>query len=249
MHYPANIPFGASSIPIHFICETLAYFLGYRYYLYLRNKQPDLISDHNRIIIFVGAALGGFLGSHLLGVLENPPLLKGMNIIYFMKNTTIVGGLLGGLIGVEVTKSKIGVKTSSGDMMVYPIILAMMIGRLGCHFAGLDDGTYGIPSSLPWAIDFGDGITRHPTNLYEMLFWIFLWFFLQGMEKRYHLENGVRFKLLMTSYLIFRFCIEFIKPDYFFNFGLSTIQLACIAGLVYYYKLFLYPSKLVKSYA
>lgn len=249
MHYPANIPFGASSIPIHFICETFAYFLGYRYYLYLRKKEPDLISDQNRIIIFVGAALGGFLGSHLLGVLENPPLLKNMTLLYFMKNTTIVGGLLGGLIGVELTKSKIGVTTSSGDMMVYPIILAMMIGRLGCHFAGLDDGTYGIPSSLPWALDFGDGITRHPTNLYEMLFWMLLWVTLRRIEKRYPLKNGVRFKLLMAAYLTFRFCIEFIKPDYVFSFGLGSIQLACIAGLLYYYKLFLNPSNSVKSYA
>ncbi|WP_316833537.1 prolipoprotein diacylglyceryl transferase [Pedobacter nutrimenti] len=249
MHYPANIPLGESFVPIHFICETLAYFLGYRYYIYLRSKQEDQISDEHRILIFIGAALGGFLGSHILGVLENPQYLKNMGILYFMRNTTIVGGLLGGLIGVELIKKKIGVSLSSGDMMVYPIILAMILGRLGCHFAGLDDGTYGIPSSLPWAIDFGDGITRHPTNLYEIIFWILLWISLYNLEKQYALENGARFKLMLASYLFFRFCIEFIKPDYVFNFGLSVIQLACIAGLLYYYKLFANPSKLLKSYA
>lgn len=48
-----------------------------------------------------------------------------MGLIYFMGNKTIVGGFLGGLIGVEITKKKIGVTTSSGDLMVYPLIVAM----------------------------------------------------------------------------------------------------------------------------
>lgn len=163
-----------------------------------------------------------------------------------MGNKTIVGGMLGGLIGVELVKKRIGVTISSGDLMVYPLILAMIIGRIGCFLAGLEDGTYGIPTNLPWAINFGDGIRRHPTNLYEILFWILLWITLSCWEHYYNFTDGSRFKLFMISYLIFRFLIEFIKPDYFFSFGLSVIQLVCVAGILYYYKVFVYPSKLVK---
>jgi phosphatidylglycerol:prolipoprotein diacylglycerol transferase len=249
MHFPVNIPIGKSSIPVHFVCETLAYFLGYRYYAWLRKNTVDQINADNRLIIFIGAAFGAFIGSHVVGVLENPTLLTRFNIIYFMGNKTIVGGMLGGLIGVELTKKKIGVTVSSGDLMVYPLILAMVIGRIGCFLAGLEDGTYGIASKLPWAIDFGDGIRRHPTNLYEILFWITLWIGLKTIEKRHHLTNGSKFKLFMVSYLLFRFLDEFIKPDYFFSFGLSVIQLVCFAGILYYYKVFLYPSKLIKTYA
>jgi phosphatidylglycerol:prolipoprotein diacylglycerol transferase len=249
MDSPMNIPVGNSHISIHFICETLAYAIGYRYYVYLKRTTVDLISDHNRLIIFIGAAMGAFLGSHLLGILEKPLLLNQTNWLYFMGNTTIVGGLLGGLAGVEITKQKIGVSSSSGDLMVYPLILAMMIGRTGCFLAGLEDGTFGIASNLPWAIDFGDGIRRHPTNLYEILFWIILWISLNTIEKKHTLANGARFKLFMTAYLTFRFCIEFIKPAYVFSFGLCVIQLACLAGLVYYYKVFLFPSKSLKAYA
>lgn len=249
MTFPVNLPVGKSSIPAHFICETLAYVLGYRYYVYLRHRQSDPISSENRIIIFIGAALGAFIGSHVIGVLENPPLLSHFDLIYFMGNKTIVGGLLGGLIGVELTKSLIGVTVSSGDLMVYPLILAMIIGRTGCFLAGLEDGTFGIASRLPWAINFGDGIRRHPTNLYEILFWAILWFSLQMLEKKFRLADGARFKICLSSYLVFRFLVEFIKPDYFFSFGLSVIQLTCIAGILYYYKVFIYPSKLVKSYA
>jgi len=249
LHFPVNIPIGKSSIPVHFICETLAYVIGYRYYIYLRKYSHDQISSENRLIIFIGAAFGALIGSHLVGVLENPPLLSHFNLIYLMGNKTIVGGMLGGLIGVELTKKKIGVNVSSGDMMVYPLILAMIIGRIGCFLAGLDDGTFGSPSNLAWAINFGDGIRRHPTNLYEILFWIALWLTLKLIERHREFTDGSKFKIFLSSYLVFRFLDEFIKPDYFFSFGLSVIQLVCIAGILYYYKVFLHPSKLIKRHA
>ncbi|WDF54842.1 prolipoprotein diacylglyceryl transferase [Mucilaginibacter sp. KACC 22063] len=249
MHFPVNIHIGNAEIPVHFVCETLAYTIGYRFYVYLRHKKQDIISDQHRMIIFIGAAIGAFLGSHILGVLERPDKFSEMNIVYFMGNTTIVGGLLGGLVGVEATKKIIGVNTSSGDLMVYPICLSMIIGRLGCFFAGLPDGTYGTPSSLPWAINFGDGVRRHPTNLYEILFWAILWIALLITERKHNFADGSKFKVLMVSYLLFRFCDEFIKPDYFFSFGLSSIQLACIAGLIYYSS-FIFPFlKSKKAYA
>ncbi|MDF2432035.1 MAG: phosphatidylglycerol---prolipoprotein diacylglyceryl transferase [Mucilaginibacter sp.] len=249
MHFPVNIPLAKSYIQIHFVCETLSYFFGYRYYIYLRKRSIDLINTDNRLIIFIGAAVGAFIGSHVIGVLENPTLLRHFSLIYFMGNKTIVGGMLGGLIGVELTKKKIGVKASSGDLMVYPLILAMIIGRIGCFLGGLKDGTYGVASNLPWAINFGDGIPRHPTNLYEILFWLLLWLVLILTERRHQFTDGSKFKIFLAGYLTFRLLVEFIKPDYIILFGLSVIQLVCIAGILYYYKVFLYPSKLTKSYA
>lgn len=245
LHFPVVIPFGHSYLPVHFICECLAYFLGYRYYAYLRMRNKDLISNDNRFKIFVGAAIGAFLGSHIVGVSENPMLFSHFDVVYFMGNKTIVGGFLGGLVGVEFTKKQIGVTVSSGDMMVFPLILAMIIGRTGCFFAGLEDGTYGIASDLPWAIDFGDGTRRHPTNLYEILFWILLMLTLHTVERYRQFTDGSRFKVFMISYLVFRLLIEFIKPGYFFSFGLSVIQLVCIGGILYYYKVIVRPSKLI----
>ncbi|MFI5139662.1 MAG: prolipoprotein diacylglyceryl transferase [Sphingobacteriales bacterium] len=227
----------------------MAYFIGYRYYVFLRKQYNDPISSENRLIIFIGAAFGALVGSHLIGVIENPPMLSHFTLIYLMGNKTIVGGMLGGLIGVELTKKRMGVNVSSGDLMVYPLILAMVIGRTGCFLAGLEDGTYGTASTLPWAINFGNGIRRHPTNLYEIIFWLILWLTLRTIESRHQFTDGSKFKVFLSSYLIFRFLDEFIKPDYFFSFGLSVIQLVCIAGILYYYKVFLYPSKLLKTHA
>ncbi|MCD8739434.1 prolipoprotein diacylglyceryl transferase [Mucilaginibacter roseus] len=245
MHFPVDLHIGKLSLPIHFICETLSYFIGYRYYSYLRRHVYDTISDYNRLLIFIGAAAGAFLGSHVVGVFENPEYLKQLSLYNFMANKTIIGGLLGGLIGVELVKKVIGVKASSGDLMVYPLIIAMIIGRTGCFFAGLEDGTYGIATTLPWAINFGDGVYRHPTNLYEILFWLILWIAIGAISRRYTLADGAKFKLFMVSYLLFRLFIEFIKPAYFFNIGLSTIQLVCLGGLLYYYKVFIKPVKLI----
>lgn len=242
-----TFPITIFDIHLHLIFEILAYSIGYRFYVFLRSKSHDLISDEGRLWIFIGATAGAFLGSHILGILENPSKWNQLNLIYFMGNKTIVGGLLGGLIGVELTKKFIGVTTSSGDLMTFPIILALSIGRIGCFAEGLEDGTFGITTTLPWGINFGDGLYRHPTQLYEIIFLIILGFLLFLLEKNVVLLNGSRFKVLMVSYLIFRFLIEFIKPNEFYSFGVCSIQIACIFGLLYYWKVLAMPQKLIQN--
>jgi prolipoprotein diacylglyceryltransferase len=234
LQYPLELRLGAAHIPAHLLFEMLAYTLGYRLYIWQRAQNQDLISDEGRMWIFLGAAVGALLGSHLLGILEDPAYISSFSLKIWLGNKTIVGGLLGGLIGVEWTKKRIGVATSSGDLMTYPLILGLAIGRLGCHFAGLTDGTHGNPSGLPWAIDFGDGIPRHPVNLYEVIFLGVLALFIYLKEQKGPLPNGMRFKLFMVGYLVWRFAIEFIKPVWVFSFGVSPIQIAVLWGLYYY---------------
>lgn len=233
---------------MHTITDFAALFIGFRYYLHLKKKQGDVIESSNRLWIVIGATLGAFIGSRLIGGLENPAeLLRSKNVfIYFYTNKTIVGGLLGGLAGVEATKKIIKEKAASGDLFTYPIILALIIGRLGCYSMGVYEETYGLPSSLPWAMNLGDGIARHPVCLYEIIFLIFVWLFLSALNKKYVLQNGAMFKMFMISYLLFRFLLDFIKPHYTFSLGLSTIQVVCFAGLIYYYRYILHPQKLIR---
>jgi phosphatidylglycerol---prolipoprotein diacylglyceryl transferase len=87
-----------------------------------------------------------------------------------MGGKTIVGALIFGLISVELFKRYIGVRQSTGDLYAIPLAIGIAIGRIGCFLTGLSDNTYGTPTTLPWAINFGDGIPRHPTQLYEILF-------------------------------------------------------------------------------
>ena len=242
MHYPVELAWGSFHLPIHLLCEVLAYSLGYRLYTALRARTPDRISDQGRQWIFVGAAAGALLGSRLLGLLEHPALLLHPpgGWLYYATNKTIVGGFLGGLIGVELVKKRLGITSSSGDLMVFPLLLGLAIGRLGCHLSGLTDGTFGTATRLPWGINFGDGIARHPTNLYEILFLAALGLLLWLLERRRPLPNGRRFELFLASYLVFRLLVEFLKPTVALpGLGLTAIQWACVAGIGYYVWLWL----------
>jgi phosphatidylglycerol:prolipoprotein diacylglycerol transferase len=234
MIFPVEI-FG---IHAHLIFELLAYFLGYRFYQYLRGQTKDRIADSDRLWIFIAAALGGLIGSRLVGVLEHPEHLEHLSFALILSNKTVLGGFLGGLFFVEFAKKLLGVRVSSGDLMVYPLLLALVIGRIGCFLEGLDDGTFGVASSLPWAIDFGDGIRRHPTQLYELLFVLILAFSIYALEKRYTFENGFRFQFFLFSYFVFRFLIEFLKPMDDYIYGLGAIQMASLFGIGYYVLLF-----------
>ncbi len=161
----------------------------------------------------------------------------------FYQNKTILGGLLGGLLGVELTKKIIGEKNSSGDLFVYPLLLAMIIGRIGCFSMGIYEETYGIPTTLPWGMYLGDNYLRHPVALYEIIFLAGLWVCLVLIEKNRKLESGMLFKIFIISYLVFRFLLDFIKPHFNWPSGLSSIQIACLIGLMYYLYILLIREK------
>jgi phosphatidylglycerol---prolipoprotein diacylglyceryl transferase len=236
MHFPIEIPFGNNKLPLHAITEIAAFFIGYRYFSYLRKKQGDSIVSENRLWILIGAIFGALLGSRLVGALENPQaLLNAKNIwLYIYSNKTVLGGFLGGLFGVELIKKIIGEKHSSGDLFTYPIILALIIGRMGCFSMGVYEETYGTVTTFFTGMNLGDGLMRHPVSLYEMVFLFLLWFVLAQIEKRYKLAEGARFKIFMIAYCVYRFSQEFIKPSYPVLIGLSTIQITAIIGLLYY---------------
>ncbi|MDB5275082.1 MAG: diacylglyceryl transferase [Ferruginibacter sp.] len=251
MQFPVVIHFGKSSLPLHAVLETAGFFIGFRYFLFLKKKQGDTIDSNTRTWILIGAIFGALIGSRLIGALEKPhELLTTKNTWqYIYTNKTVLGGFLGGLFGVELVKKLIGEKRSSGDLFTYPMILALIIGRIGCFSMGVYEETYGTPTTFFTGMNLGDGILRHPVSLYEIVFLIVLWIGLQQVEKRYVLTEGARFKIFMIAYIAYRFLQEFIKPSDIIVAGLSTIQLTAIAGLSYYYRYLIHPKKLLQANA
>lgn len=248
LHFPIIVNLGSVELSLHSICEFAGMFIAFRYYLYLKRKQGDLISKDRRLVVLTAAATGALLGSHLLGALENEPEWQRAPFwLYLYGNKTMAGGLLGGLLAVELTKKVLKETQPTGDLFTYPLLLGMIIGRIGCFSAGIREQTYGLPSQLPWAMNLGDGIKRHPAALYEIVFLIGLWIAIAVLSKKIRLKTGARFKLLMIAYLAFRFLLDFIKPGWRFFMGLGSIQLASLAGLFYYYRYILHPSKLTKN--
>jgi len=117
---------------------------------------------------------------------------------------TIVGGLLGAWLAVELAKKKLKISYSTGDLYVFPLIVGMCLGRVGCFLTGLDDHTHGLPTSLPWGVDFGDGIHRHPTQLYEIVFLMLLGIvFLTACRRNSPMAHGFAFSFLPTCSFAF----------------------------------------------
>lgn len=226
-------------INIHLILEYLAFFLGYRYYVFLRKRTNDTIVSSNRLSIILGAAIGAFLGSRIMGFLENPVFhLDETSILKLFNAKTIMGGLFGGLLGVEIAKKVIGEKESSGDLFTFPIILGIFIGRIGCFLSGTNEFTYGKQTNFFTGMNLGDNIMRHPIALYELIFLIILFFVLKKLKNR-NIKNGLIFQYFMIAYFAFRFLVEFLKPNYFLIFGISSIQILCLICLLYYNKIIL----------
>jgi prolipoprotein diacylglyceryltransferase len=233
MTFPVHFDLLGRSIPAHPVFEVLAYTGGFQLYLLRRRRytSQQAVSFDQIMWILVGCVLGALIGSKLLAWAESPAdyaRAAAENPLALLGGKTIVGGLLGGWIGVEIVKKILGVTTSTGDAFVFPLILGMSIGRIGCFLTGLPDHTHGVHTNLPWAVDFGDG-PRHPTQLYEIAFLLMLGLWLALRARRPH-RNGQLFRLFMLGYLLFRFFIEFIKPSEKPWLGLSAIQCACAIG-------------------
>lgn len=232
MQFPVYLGIGPWQAHPHFVFESLGYAIALR--LLLRQvRSHDTIRPSQRSSVIIGGLVGALLGAKALVLLQHLNLLWqdwSQWLWLIPQGKTVVGALLGGWLGVEVTKAHIGVTQSTGDAFVLPLIAGTAIGRIGCFLTGLSDRTYGIATTLPWGVDFGDGIARHPTQLYEVIFLASLALFLHGYQ-RCSPTPGNGFKLYLIAYLSFRFGIDFLKPDFQPWLGLSAIQLACLVGL------------------
>ncbi|MDX1936290.1 MAG: diacylglyceryl transferase, partial [Flavihumibacter sp.] len=105
MNFPFSIQIGEIKLLWHSLLEPVAFFIGFRFFLYLRKRQGDVIRK-NRVWILMAAIFGALIGSRILGGLEDPRQIAiADNVwIYFYQNKTVLGGFLGGLWGVELVK-------------------------------------------------------------------------------------------------------------------------------------------------
>ncbi len=211
--------------------EALGYAGGFAVYKWQRARQGDALNDERRWLVIAAAAVGALLGARFLGLLEQAPKL-GLHWSQVLQpgGKTIVGGLLGGWLGVEAVKRMVGVRSRTGDLFAVPLCVGIAIGRIGCFFAGLADDTYGNATTLPWGVDFGDGVQRHPTQLYEFAFLSLLAWLLWWWQRRPHAEGQV-FRGFMAAYLGWRLAIDFLKPQPVVD-GMNWIQWACVIGLM-----------------
>src|SRR5438874_657018 len=93
------------------------------------------------VAVGIGCVLGSILGGKAAVWLQQPAAfvagLRSPEILW--NGQSIVGALIGGWLGVEIAKRIAGIRKSTGDAFVLPLIAGIAIGRIGCFLAGLHD--------------------------------------------------------------------------------------------------------------
>jgi len=143
---------------------------------------------------------------------------------------TLLWGLAGGYVGVEVGKMMMDVRTRTGDTFVVGIATAIGVGRIGCLLFGC---CYGTPTDLPWGVRFmtaddGGLIPRHPTQVYESLFH-FSFAVTAAIWMRRRAFVGDWMPIYLIAYCAFRFGSEFVRPEERLLVGLTFYQWSSLA--------------------
>jgi phosphatidylglycerol:prolipoprotein diacylglycerol transferase len=243
-----ELHFGDLTIPFHTygLMIAIGFILGVTTVRSLSKRSgidPDQCAD-----LAFWLLLLGFVGSRVLFILTR--------LSYFLSNPLDMfkvweGGLVffGGLITSTFfavwyfRKHKLN-PWKMIDVLSPGLVIAHAFGRLGCLSAGC---CYGRPTAAPWGIrmdselvDFSlRGIPLHPTQLYEFLSLMILYFGLLVVFRKKRIDGQVGLTYFMT-YPLIRSVIEIYRGDSIRGFLiegiLSTSQF--ISALVFVGSLF-----------
>ena len=176
------------------------------------------------IALVAGAALGGYgLGTLNLWLSATPGIGR-----------SILGALAGAIAAIEIYKARRGITGSTGLIFVASFPVSVAIGRIGCYLSGLPDMTHGTPTALPWGHDFGDGVPRHPVQLYESAaMTAFLIYAAWAAHRRDAFFMAKGFYLMIGYYAAQRFLWEFLKPYATLIGPFNLFHLVCLALAAY----------------
>ncbi len=166
--------------------------------------------DPHLPLIFIGGLVGAFVGAKLVYLLAEgwhdlgePDLAR-----RWATGKTILGGLLFGYAGVELTKKALHYPRPTGDRFAVMVPLALALGRVGCLVHGC---CLGSPCPPAWyARSDAHAQTRWPVVPLEIAFHVTCAgaaLVLQGLGR----FEGQRFHLYLVAYGLFRFTTEFVR--------------------------------------
>ena len=229
--YPVLIDFGSFAIHSYGLLIAIgvlvAIFLAIRY-----GHREGLVAEqildlsvYNIVAMIVGARLFYVIGQwHLY---KDRP----WEIIMVQRGGLIyLGGILMGILVVLLyARAKKLSALLLLDVFSPGVILASVIGRLGCFFNGC---CFGLPAKLPWAMIFPAGSLAysyfpdehlHPTQIYAII-GLLLVFALLVWRYKYKRYNGQIFFTALIFYSLHRFMIEFFRYSPIHWFGLTPSQ-------------------------
>lgn len=233
--YPVILEIGPIKIYSFGLMLVTAFYTCYGL-LYLEMKRLKYDTEIASDIIF-WSAVGGVLGAKIYYLIENldRTIQDPMGMIFSGSGLVFLGGLIGSIICVSIVlKNRNLPWYLFADIIAPLIMIGYAIGRLGCFLVGDD---YGLPSSLPWAVSFPEGLPPttissfaayypwidtsginsevfkvHPTQLYESAVGILLFLFLWSRRKKNQRAGTMFFSYLLLAG-IERFFIEFLRTN------------------------------------
>ena len=145
---------------------------------------------------------------------------------------TIYGAVLGAALAIWIYSRFSKIKYAYVVDVVAPgIILAQIIGRVGCLLNGC---CYGTMTSLTWSISYTNPVSDaygvmnvHPTQAYEIIFLGLLFGVMMLLKGRLK-PDGSQFLIYLMAYSLWRFGVDFIRDGTPFLFGLHQAQVIAI---------------------
>jgi phosphatidylglycerol---prolipoprotein diacylglyceryl transferase len=190
-----------------------------------RNITKDQIYDY-----FIYLIPSSIIGARLLAVILNFHLYQNnvLKILFIWEGgMAFHGGLIGAAIGTYFFCKKHKIKFYDiADIIVIPAALGLALGRIGNL---INQEFPGRLTDLPWGITY-DNLQgkRHPSQIYESIKNLIIFFILLNFYKVKNLKRGTIFWMFIFLYSLFRFSVEFFKDQALILFNLTYGQLISI---------------------
>jgi phosphatidylglycerol:prolipoprotein diacylglycerol transferase len=197
-----------------------------------RNNYPPYLY----INLMTVGLITGVIGSkiyYLLGI-WNEFILSPFETSFNIAGSGWYGGFaLGGISVVLALRLKRLPVLKILDIMIPVVPIGQVFGRLGCFLAGC---CHGIPSNVPWALSFPNGlypahVKVHPTQLYEMFTYLCIFILLWKLRKK-EIKYGVKFGLYLILAGLGRFIVEFYRLNPKILLSLTVPQIAAALGII-----------------
>ena len=186
--------------------------------------------DDRLVMIYIAALTSAFLGAKLVYFAAEGWLHwhDPDRWIQFATGKSILGGLLGGYLGVEVSKRLLGYQSATGDWFALITPISLMLGRIGCALHGC---CLGQPCPRAWyTVMDQDGVARWPSAAVEFLFNAVALALVLFCRRR-ALLPGQHFHLYLMAYGLFRFGHEMLRATPRLLGPFTGYQVAALAVL------------------
>jgi phosphatidylglycerol:prolipoprotein diacylglycerol transferase len=227
LYQSSNITIGSYGVML-----AIAYLTGR--HIYISNIERSIKKPVNTEALIIALLVFGVIGAKLMFIVKN---LDNTNFSFdsitagsgFSSQGALLAAVLVTIVYSKVTKVKL---SSLLDAAAPAAVLAYAIARIGCFLAG--DDCWGLNSHLPWAMSFPDGIhktlpnqTVHPVPLYETIYSLAIWKYLDSVKNSGYADYFQFFRLLLL-WGACRFMIEFVSTNPIKFFSMTGSQFGAL---------------------